>query len=439
MTSPAPIAPTTAERWLAAAAAAGADRVEPDWLRATREQAVTSLRSSGFPAPDDEAWRTTNVERVTQGRFTRLEPSAELPAELLSHPLLELPYPRLVLIDGRFSERWSRLPALDGLQAGGLADRLRQTDGPVPRSLGTSAHLDRQPFTALNAAGFDDGAFVSVARGVAVSEPLLILHLFAAAAGSYAVHPRSLIVLEPEARLTVVEAYLSRGDGELFINSVTESLAASAADLTLFTLQDRSAETLQFHRGATRVDREGRASQFTTTLGGRLTRNDTDVVLAGEGAAVVLDGVYAPQSGEHVDNHTLLDHAAPHGKSREVYKGVLAGSARAVFNGRILVRPHAQRTDAVQRNGNLLLSDTALINTRPQLEIYANDVKCTHGATIGKLPQEALFYLRTRGIGAAEARRMLIEAFIAEAIPDTAPPALRELIQESVARRCRVG
>ncbi|MCH8319816.1 MAG: Fe-S cluster assembly protein SufD, partial [Acidobacteria bacterium] len=253
-------------------------------------------------------------------------------------------------------------------------------------------------------------------RGEVIQEPIHLLFLSTAAEEAVAVHPRNLILVDSNSQVTIVESYIGLHKGVYFTNSVTEIVAAENAVVDHYKLHQESKKafhiaTLQVHQ-----DRSSSVRTFNATLGGKLTRNEVNVVLDGEGAECNLDGLYLISGSQHVDNHTRLEHAKPHCDSREMYKGILDEKATGVFHGRIVVLPGAQKTDSKQTNNNLLLSDEALINTKPQLEIYANDVKCTHGATIGQLDPDALFYLRSRGIDKITARSLLIYAFASQVV-----------------------
>jgi Fe-S cluster assembly protein SufD len=397
--------------WVAEGRPAGG----PRWLHDLRERGAAAFTSLGFPTVRDEEWRFTNVAPVTAAEFRPAPFAAVATATLDSLPYAGAVAQRLVVVNGRFAPELSRLSGLPrGVRAGSLAavvnDDLQAETEIVQRYLGQLADFSARSFAALNTAFIDDGAFVHVPEGVVLEEPLQIL--FVSAAEQPAVsHPRTLIVLGERSQARIVETYVGTGDVRYFANAVTEVFVGESAVLDHYKVQQESLSA--FHIGSMHVHaaRSANFSSHSFSLGGKLVRNDALATLDGEGAEVTLNGLYLADGDRLVDNHTTIDHARAHCPSHEVYKGILGGRARAVFNGKIIVRQDAQKTDAKQTNRALLLSDDALIHTKPQLEIFADDVKCTHGAAIGQLDDDAIFYLRARGLTFFEARDMLIHAF----------------------------
>jgi Fe-S cluster assembly protein SufD len=307
--------------------------------------------------------------------------------------------------------------------AGGLD--VRRLSGPADLDaarpfLGTLADPAASPFTALNSAFWSEAILVRIPAGLKAPIPVHLLFLSAGGATPRVGSPRVLVVAEEDSEVSVVESYVGLGPGVRLTNAVTEIVVGRGARVDHYRLQreDRGA----YHVGAlaARVGRDGRFRSTAVSVGGAISRVDLHVELAGEGAEGILHGLYEATGTQVVDHHTTIDHAVPHGTSRELYKGILDGHARAVFHGRVNVRAGAQKTDAIQANTNLLLSEGALVHSTPQLEILANDVKCKHGATVGQLDRDVLFYLRSRGIGEAQARRLLIHAFAGE-IADRIP------------------
>jgi Fe-S cluster assembly protein SufD len=305
----------------------------------------------------------------------------------------------------------------------------------VEPHLSRAASDGNAPFVALNTALFADGIVVSVDAGAETTVPLHIVHVAAPGATPAAIHPRTLVIAASGSCVTVVESFVALGVGTYLTNAVTEIIAGSDARVTHVKLQLEGPEGWHV---ATVAGHQARGSRFVShnvSLGAGLARNDIGSRLDGPGASCHLYGFYLVDGEQHVDNHTWLDHAMPNCPSWEVYKGLLAGRSRAVFNGRIIVRKDAQKTDAKQSNKNLILGDEAIVSTRPQLEIHANDVKCTHGATIGRLDEESLFYLRTRGIGKDEARNVLIRAFADDVIDEIPVSLVRDVIVDGLHRR----
>jgi Fe-S cluster assembly protein SufD len=280
----------------------------------------------------------------------------------------------------------------------------------VARYLGQLADFGTRAFPALNTAFLQDGAYVHIPDGVVLDAPLQILFV-SVADGTVMSHPRTLIIAGHHSQSRIVETYVGRGDRTYFSNAVTEVFAGEHSLIDHYKVQEESVSAFHIASMHTHAARSATFSSHSFTLGGRLVRNDVFALLDGEGAEVTLNGLYLADGERLVDNHTTIDHAKAHCPSHEIYKGILGGKARAVFNGKIIVRPDAQKTDAKQTNRALLLTDNAAINTKPQLEIFADDVKCTHGAAIGQLDEDALFYLQARGLTFSEARDMMIHAF----------------------------
>jgi Fe-S cluster assembly protein SufD len=298
------------------------------------------------------------------------------------------------------------------VRVGSLAAAVTEQADVVQRYLGQLAEFGTRAFTALNTALASDGAYIYIPDGVVLEQPLHILFVTTpSAAGAGMSHPRALVVAGERSQSKIVETYVGPQDSAYFTNAVTEVFAGENAVVDHYKVQQEGLQA--FHVASMHVNL-GRSSNFSShsfSLGGRLVRNDAIAILDGEGAECTLNGLYLADGDRLVDNHTAIDHAKAHCPSHEIYKGILGGKAHAVFNGKIIVRQDAQKTNAKQTNRALLLSDNASINTKPQLEIFADDVKCTHGAAIGQLDEDAIFYLRARGLTYAEARDMLIHAF----------------------------
>ncbi|MFY9726405.1 MAG: Fe-S cluster assembly protein SufD [Bryobacteraceae bacterium] len=369
------------------------------WLQKLREDAFARFTDLGFPTPRDEEWRFTNVAPIARTEFRHWHAD------------------RLVMTPSEVAE---------------------MDEDECERYLGRLAGFGQNAFVALNTAFLCDRTALRVPRGV-FEQPIEISYEASAdvtrdpkETAPVAIHPRTLIVVAPRAQCTIVETY--KGDGNYFTNAVTEIVAGEGAVVDHYKIQRESPEA--FHVATMQVAL-GRSANFTThniSLGGALVRNDIGVTLS-EGAEATVNGLYLVNGTEHVDNHTVIDHAKPHGTSHELYKGILDGHASAVFNGRIIVRKDAQKTDSKQTNKNLVLSDDAVIDTKPELQIFADDVRCTHGATIGQLDAESLFYLQSRGIGKAQARSLLTRAFAQDIIDRIKVPELRSQLEEVLSEK----
>jgi Fe-S cluster assembly protein SufD len=403
------------------------DVTAPSWLEALRAMGAAAFQQAGLPGQRQEAWKYTGLNRLKSLTF---EPS--IPPR---HP--DTPPPptgmvvvagltgmahRLVFIDGYLDETRSSLSAMPhGVVLAGLADILVARPNLAEPLLGKIADLSRRPMVALNTGWIADGLVLIVPRGITVGEPIEVTYL-SSDVEMPVCYPRLLVSLGENAGAVIVERHAGRG----FTNAVSEITLAAGANLGHYVVHDEPAESLSLENLSVRVGRDGSYRGFGLTLGGALVRRDIEAVLEGQGASTELDGAYLVDGDRHADTTILVDHKAPHCRSRQTQKGVIDGHGRAVFQGKILVRPDAQKTDGAQLSRTLLLSPGAEIDVKPELEIYADDVKCSHGAAVGRLDADALFFLRARGIPEREARALLIEGFIGGALDEIAEPAVRE-------------
>jgi len=429
---------TPVERSLVAAFAPPAR--EPAWLADARRAAMGRFESLGLPTARHEDWRFTSL-------------AALAPLELGGHPapegaaaaalLARAPAPegaRLVFVNGRYRADLSSrrgLPAAAVLTT--LGEALREDPEAIRPHLGRLARPDDQAFVAANAALFEDGAYVHLPPDVALDVPVALVFLADPSAGPAAAHPRTLVVAGAGSRATIEEIYLGPDGAPYLTNAVTEIVLGERASVEHVRLQLESPSA--FHVSAVHAE-EGAGARLAAhafTLGGRLSRVEIRARLAGEGAQIAANGLYMAAGDQVVDNFSWVEHAVPHCTTSESYKGILDGRSRGVFAGRIRVLPGAQKTVAHQMNSNLLLSDDAIVDTKPQLEIFADDVKCGHGGTVGQLDATALFYLRSRGLGEVEAKSLLIWAFASEMVGLVAAPSLRAGARSLVAARLPSG
>jgi Fe-S cluster assembly protein SufD len=421
------------ERYIAAREDAGrlGRRGESRAVALARDEAWRQFLSLGFPTTRDEDWRFTSVAAIAGGEF-------RLPPPLNGEPYMDparyrLPgaAAELVYVDGRYVSAVSRVGTLPaGSRVESLAHSLDTGGGELEPYLTRVAPFEGHPFIALNTAFLGDGACIQLPPGAIVEQPIHVLFVARNAGGPVMTHPRLLVVLGDSSQASIVETYAGPEGAEYFTNAVVEVVLGENAVLDHCKLQYEGGAA--YHVGAihVRAARNAACRSHSISIGGGLVRNDVVAVLDGEGVECTLNGLYVADGQRLVDHHTTIDHARPHCGSRELYKGILADRARGVFNGTVIVRPDAQKTDAKQTNRALLLSEDAQINTKPQLEIFANDVKCTHGAAVGQLDEEALFYLRSRGLGDAEARRLLIHAFAADVLNRLPHDAVRAGVEE---------
>ena len=406
----------------------------PRWLQDLRDRGAARFSALGFPTVRDEEWRFTNISPIANAEFV---PASD--ARVKDDDLKDVAYSeatnRIVVVNGRFSAELSRVNGLpQGTRLGSLAAAVTEHADIVPRYLGQLAEFGTKAFTALNTALVLDGLYVHIPDGAVVDQPvhLVFVSVPANASGPAMSNVRALIVAGDRSEVRIVETYAGPQGGAYFTNAVTELFAGEGAVVDHYKVQQESVEAFHVASMHVHAGRNATVSSHSISLGGKIVRNDVAAVLDGEGAEVTLNGLYLADGDRLVDNHTSIDHAKAHCPSHEVYKGILGGKARAVFNGKIIVRQDAQKTDAKQTNRALLLSDDASINTKPQLEIFADDVKCTHGAAIGQLDDDAIFYLRARGLTYLEARDMLIHAFAGEILDRVKIEPLRRALEREL-------
>lgn len=405
------------------------------WVVSARQSALERFAAHGFPTRREEEWKYTDMSAI--GKRASLEPAPPAPstdaaARILSQGSAHL----MVFVDGHYSDELSaagELPA--GVRLASLADLLNDA-ADLPEAFFDQSH-EHTVFAALNNAFATDGAVLNLAPGIVLETPVYLL--FIASGQGAAIYPRNIVIAGEGASATVIEHYLGATDANNFTDVVTQiSLGAGAKLQHCKLVQEGSAA---FHVAGIHADQaaDSRFVSNSFVLGGRLTRNDITSSLNEPGCLCTLNGLYLLDGKQHADHHTRIDHAAPSGTSREYYRGIMNGESRGVFNSKVIVHPHAIKTDAHQANHNLLLSRQAEADTKPQLEIFTDDVKCTHGATVGQLNDDSLFYLRSRGVDAALARSLLVYGFANDIIEKVGAPDLRALIRHLVLERLPQG
>jgi Fe-S cluster assembly protein SufD len=411
----------------------------PAGLLTRRREAFERFSRAGFPTAKDEEWRFTPVTPITRTiwRFDGQSDGRTVSAsELLPYRFGAADWCTLVFVDGHFNPELSHRPALPaGVTVATLSEALERDPALVERTYARVATPDLTPFAALNTAFAREGAIIRIAAGVEVPEPIHLLYVTTTAATGLAVQLRTVLLVERNARAQLVESYAGLGSSTSFHNVVTEVVVGESAWVEHTRIQ-RESETA-FHVGLTQIEqaRGSHYRSFTLAAGGAIARHDLRARLSGENVETLLYGLYLGRGEQLVDNHTVIFHDRPNCRSWEVYKGILDGKSHAVFNGKVFVQPEAQKTDAKQTNRNLLLSDGAKVDTKPQLEIFADDVKCTHGATVGRIDESAFFYLQSRGIPRAQAQQVLTYAFAAEVVNEVASAPVREALDALVAAR----
>ena len=421
---------------LALAESAAAKRAPgPAWLEQLRSSALASFREQGLPTTRLEAWRYTSLAALAKTDFVLPTPAAVASREAIERVCFPVFACSLyVFLDGRYREDLSSPRALSG-------ETRVEVDAELGRArLGTLVDPKQHPLAALNTALFEDVAVLRVPRNTRIEQPVHVVFASSADESARVRHPRLLVLAEAGSQVQIVQDHVrldapeARAEVPGFTNAVTEVFAEANAQVDLVVLQRESDADFHVSNLAIRLERDARFASHVITLGGRMVRNDLAATLAGEGCDATLNALFVGSGKRVVDNHTLVDHSVPHGTSRQLYRGILGGASRGIFRGRVVVRPDAQKTNAQQSNPNLLLSDAAEVDTRPQLEIHADDVKCSHGSTIGQLDDDALFYLRTRGIDEAQSRSLLTRGFAHQVLDALPVEALREGLDEALDR-----
>jgi Fe-S cluster assembly protein SufD len=412
----------------------------PPWARSLRLSAITRFEELGFPSTRNEDWHFTSVAPIADRDFAPLTAATSRvsAAQLAPFTFGASAWHTLVFVNGRYDASLSGAAALpDGVSVLPLARAYDALPLLLEEHVGHIASIDAHTFTALNTAFINDGAVVHVGKDIEVARPIHLLYVSDENAVDGVAQPRNLIVLDRFAKATVIESYVTvaRGAGPYFTNTVTEATIGEGATLTHLKLQRESAQAYHVGTLDVRQARDSHLVSFSFAIGASLSRTNVYTELRGEGGGATLNGLYLGDDRQHIDHQTRIEHVAPNCYSRELYKGILDGASHGVFNGKVYVHPAAQKTDGKQTNNTLLLSERAQIDTKPQLEIFADDVKCTHGATVGRLDETSLFYMKSRGINARTARDLLTYAFAADVLETIELTEVREGLEAAVLRR----
>ncbi|HEY8853536.1 MAG TPA: Fe-S cluster assembly protein SufD [Gemmatimonadaceae bacterium] len=421
--------------------------VAPEWLQSLRAQGMARFEALGFPTTKNEDWHFTSVapiaERLfhvamtsetgisSEGSTAGMVARADLERFTFDQPA----WHTLVFVNGEFSPDLSSYAGMgEKVRVNSLSKAIRSGIGRPERHLGKIADFNGHAFTALNTAFIRDGAFVELQADAVVDQPIHLIFV-SEGEGEAVSHPRNLIVAAPNSRATIIESYVSVRDSCYFTNAVTEIALGEGARIDHYKIQRESEKA--YHVGTTQIrqERDSQLHSFSFAVGGSLARTNIYTSLDGAAATCTLNGLYLTDGVQHIDNQTSIEHIAPNCPSHEIYKGVLDGRSHGVFNGKVYVHPEAQKTDGKQSNNNLLLSPNARVDTKPQLEIFADDVKCTHGATVGRLDEVAMFYLNSRGIGRETARMLLTYAFAADVLETIELQPMKEHLERMVLSR----
>jgi len=408
-----------------------------DWLRPVRQAAIARFAELGFPTTGDEDWRFTNVAPIAQTSFKL---ASDTRIELTPREIAQFAFPglgdiQLVFVNGRYAPTLSSPGSPGhGVSVRSLAQAFKDDRDVLEQHLARYAGYHYEAFSALNTAFMEDGAFVHVPRGRVVEKPIRLLYVSTATDEPIMTHPRNLIILDEDSQAVIVEDYVSLGAEVYFSNVVTEAVVGQNSVLSHYMIEQESKQAFNVSTLRIEQGRSSNVASHTVLLGGALVRNNVHPVLAGEGGECLINGLFMGTGRQHMDNFMRVEHASPHCDSRQFYQGILDGGSHGVFSGRIIVHKDAQKTDAKQTNNNLLLSQEAQIDSKPQLEIYADDVKCTHGATIGQIDEDAIFYLRSRGIAEDAARAMLLFGFANESLGRMKVDSIRKQLEALVAQ-----
>ncbi len=399
-----------------------------------RKEALNRFGQLEFPTQKDEEWKYTNISPLLKHNFVPSSKKVSVEKEFVKSKLFdETALNLIVFVNGHYADEHSVLQSLPGgVVAGSLSEAIKNNSPLIEKHFTKYAHHQNNIFTALSTAYTDNGAFIYVPDGKIVEDPIHIIYITSSDDNKIIVQPRNLFIAGKNSQVTIIEHYVSTEESIYFTNVVTEIVADENSVVDHIKLQEESINAFHIARMEVTQERNSNFSSHSISIGAGLTRNDFNSRFNDEGSECTLNGLYMIEGNQLFDAHTLIDHAMPHCNSHEHYKGILNDKSRGVFNGKVIVRPDAQKTNAFQENNNILLSNNALVNTKPQLEIFADDVKCSHGATIGQLDEEARFYLKSRGIGEEASRAILLHAFASDVITSIKTESLRNYLEKII-------
>jgi len=410
----------------------------PRSLKSLREAGAEAFKTLGFPTTRNEDWHYTSVSSIASARYA---PAIErgvgtLDAAALAPYTFGGTWPLVVFLNGRFAPALSKLDALPaGIRVMDLATASVEEPELLGKVLGAAAPAERDGFTALNAAFAGEGTLIHVAKEMVIEHPVHVLHVMDAHGANLMSHPRHVMVVERHAKASVVESYVALADVPYFTNAVVEAFVEDGATLQVVRIQRESRQAQHIGTVEARQGRDSHFLTFTFQTGAALSRSNVYTVLGGEGCGCTINGLYMLDGEQHGDHQTRVEHVKENCFSREAYKGLIDNRAHGVFNGKVYVHPEAQKTDGKQTNHTLLLSEQAQIDTKPQLEIFADDVKCTHGATVGRMDATALFYLKSRGVGKVLAKQLLMYACAADVLETIDNPTIVEALETLTVER----
>ena len=401
----------------------------------TRNSAYQIFQQLGLPPNKAEEYKDTPITRLLEKNFSLQSPTPEGKADPHQFFISDIDANVIVFINGRFSKEHSRVDEVEGIAILSLKQAIEEKNPAVVKHLYAHADYKTDTLVAWNTAGWSEGIFVHISKNYAVGKPLIIHHVHDASELEVVTVTRNLIVSEPGSSFTLIEKFDSTGTANHFSNHVTEAVISENAEVNYYSIQNDSGNRYQYNLTQFYQSNNSRLNSFSFSLSGKLIRNNLQLALDGEGIESHMFGLYLLNKDTLADNHTVVDHKKANSFSNELYKGIMDDNSKGVFNGKIYVRPNAQKTNAFQANRNILLTDKAAVNTKPQLEIWADDVKCSHGCTTGQLDEEAMFYLQTRGISKDTARAMMLYAFAGEILDNVRHPELKTYFDRLVSER----
>ena len=407
-------------------------------LHHIRKEAIEEFNKKGFPGVKDEEYKYTHLGKVLEKNIdlSRFDSKVDLdPDQIKTHFINDVESTNLVFVNGILNKELSGGINNEDITALDFSEAYHQYPDEINEHFAKYATIGQDAFVALNTAFVKHGAFIKVRDNKIIEKPIALYYINSSDNNTAVSYPRNLILLGKNSQVSVIESHTSQGDNDVFTNSLTEILVPDNAHVNYFILEDESEQayhvsTTQIHQIAPSV-----INTYTIALNGAMIRNNLNVVIDSENCEANMYGMYLLHNKSHVDNHTAVDHKKPHSFSNELYKGIMDGHSTGVFNGKIYVRQDAQKTNAFQSNGNIIISENAKVNSKPQLEIWADDVKCSHGCTTGQIDKEQLFYLRSRGITEKNAKAILLYAFINDIIENIRIPGLKKHIQLKIADR----
>ena len=406
-------------------------------IHALRKQAIERFSELNFPTTHDEDWKYTNISSLLKYNFKPSVGRYKLKREQITSLLFgDMKCSLLVFINGHYSEALSDVKNFSkGIIAGSIEAELKNNSEILYKHFGKYADYKEQIFTALSTAFTKDGAFVYVPDGKIVEDPIHILFVSSSENENILSQPRNLFIIGKNSQVSIIEHYAALNEDVYFTNSVTEIYTDENAVVDYMKLQEESKKAFHVSRIEVSQERNSNFTSHSISMGSEISRNDINAKFNNDGGESTLNGLYILAGDQLFDTHTLIDHAKPNCNSHEHYKGILTDKSRGVFNGKVIVRPDAQKTNAFQENNNIILSDGALVNTKPQLEIFADDVKCSHGATIGRLDEDALFYLKSRGIGEEKSKIILLHAFASDIVKTIKVEAVKKYLEAILENR----